>query len=280
MIKLSKYLSLIFYLLAVLTSKVFSDEIVNNIVIKGNERISNETIKLFSEVQSNQEINENDLNEILKNLYETNYFKDVKITLNNGLLTIIVEENPIIGNIIVEGLKAKRIRKMIEDNLSLKQRASYNEVLLNKDIEKVYKTLRDLGFYFPNVEVFVEEKKSTIFDITFKIELGNKTKISKINFTGNNYFKKNKLKSVIISEEYKPWKFISGRKFLKKENVEFDKKLLKNFYLNEGFYNVEINSSFAKLNKDQDFELVFNIIENDKYYFDNLKLNLPPDYNH
>ena len=280
MMNLSKYLSLIIYLLVIFTSKTFSSESVNEIIIKGNQRISSDTIKLFSEVKINQEIDENNLNEILKNLYETNFFKDIKINLKNGLLTIIVEENPIIGNINIEGLKSKKIDKLIKDNLSLKQSASYNEVILNNDLEKVYEILRNEGYYFPQVEIFVEEKTSSIFDITFRIELGNKTKIRKINFTGNNFFKESKLKSVIISEEYKPWKFISGRKYLKKENVEFDKRLLKNFYLNKGFYNVEINSSFAKLdNKEQDFELVFNIIENDRYYFDNLTLNLPSDYN-
>ena len=108
-------------------------------------------------------------------------------------------------------------------------------MILNNDLEKVYEILKNEGYYFPKVEIFVEEKTITIFDITFKIELGNKTKISKINFIGNNFFKENKLKSVIISEEYKPWKFISGRKYLKKQNVEFDKRLLKNFYLNKGF---------------------------------------------
>ena len=107
-------------------------------------------------------------------------------------------------------LKLKN-RQIIKDNLSLKQRTSYNEVILNKDLEKVYETLRNQWYYFPKVEIFIEEKTSSIFDITFKIELGKKTKISKINFTGNNFFKENKLKSVIISEEYKPWKFISGK---------------------------------------------------------------------
>ena len=108
MMNLSKYLSLTLYLLVAFTSKVFSSELVNDIIIEGNERISSDTIRLFSEVKINQEINENNLNEILKNLYETNYFKDVEINLKNGLLTIIVEENPIIGNINIEGVKAKK----------------------------------------------------------------------------------------------------------------------------------------------------------------------------
>ena len=63
MIKLSKYLSLIFCFLLIFCSKVFSSEIVNDILIKGNERISSETIKMFSDVQLNQEINDDNLNE-------------------------------------------------------------------------------------------------------------------------------------------------------------------------------------------------------------------------
>ncbi len=279
MINISKYLSVIIFILALSTQNVFSSEIVKDIEIKGNKRISNETIILFSSIKLNQEINENNFNEILKNLYETNYFKDVKISFKKGLLSIVVDENPIIGNINIEGLKSKKLKNAIKDNLLLKERSSYNEIVLNNDLEGVYETLRNLGFYFPKVEISIKEQSDNIIDITFNIETGNKTKISKINFTGNKYFKKNKLKSVIISEEYKPWKFISGRKYLKKNNVDFDKKLLKNFYLNNGFYDVEINSSFAKLNKDDDFELVFNIIENKKYYFDNLTLNLPSNYN-
>ena len=179
MIKLSKYLSLIFCFLTIFCSKVFSSEIVNDILIKGNERISTETIKMFSDVQLNQEINANNLNEILKNLYQTDYFKDVKINLKDGLLTIIVVENPIVGKINLEGLKAKRIQKKIKDNISLRQRSSYNEIILSNDLEKVYETLRNLGYYFPKVEIFLEEKVNNIIDITFKIDLGNKTKIKK-----------------------------------------------------------------------------------------------------
>ena len=59
--------------------------------------------------------------------------------------------------------------------------------------------------------------------------------------------------------------------------VEFDKRLLKNFYKNNGYYNVEINSSFAKLIDKNEFELVFNIDARSKIYFGELNLNLPID---
>ena len=101
--------------------------------------------------------------------------------------------------------------------------------------------------------------------IDYKIDLGEKSKIGKISFIGDKIYKDSKLKSIIVSEEYKFWKFISGKKFLKEEIIEIDKRLLKNFYLNKGFYNVKINTSFAKLINKNEFELIFNIIQIKKF---------------
>ena len=83
---------------------------------------------------------------------------------------------------------------------------------------------------------------------------------------------------MIVSEEYKFWKFISGKKYLNEKLNKLDLRLLKNFYLNKGYYNVDINSSFAKMISENEFELIFNINSNEKIYFDNLELNLPADY--
>ena len=63
---------------------------------------------------------------------------------------------------------------------------------------------------------------------------------------------------------YKFWKIISGKKYLNQELVEFDRQLLKNFYLNKGYYNVKINTSFAKMISENKFELIYNIQPNKK----------------
>ncbi|MFL2895106.1 MAG: outer membrane protein assembly factor BamA, partial [Candidatus Pelagibacter sp.] len=90
--------------------------------------------------------------------------------------------------------------------------------------------------------------------------------------------KDKKLKSVILSEEYKGWKFLSGKKYLNETMINYDKRLLKNYYLNKGYYNVVINSSFAKMINDEEFELIFNIEANPKLFFGKLNINLPSDF--
>ena len=92
--------------------------------------------------------------------------------------------------------------------------------------------------------------------MVYKFDLGKKAKIKKISFVGNKLFKDKKLRRIIVSSEYKFWKLLTGRKYLNENLVEFDKRLLTNFYKNNGFYNVQVNSSFAKMINDDEFELV------------------------
>ena len=253
-------------------------EIIKEINIVGNERIPNETIMMFSSVSINDDVDDDKVNNILKKLYETGFFENVNIKISNNILNIYVNENPIIEQITYDGIKAKKIKDPITKNLKLRNRSSYNEVDLNFDKEKIISSLKTLGYYFSTVDVYVNELTDNKVNIKFDIDLGEKAKINKISFIGNKIFKDRKLRGVILSEEYKFWKFISGKKYLNEDMIKFDKRLLKNYYLNKGYYNVKINTSFAKLIENNEFELIYNIDSGSKFYFGKLDLKLPIDY--
>ena len=259
-------------------SSVSLAEIVKKIEVFGNVRISSETIISFSSIRTNDDIDENKINESLKSLYESNFFKNVNIKFKQNTLIIEVVENPIIQNLNLDGIKSQRIRDDIFNNLNLKPRGSFFEKNLIKDIDLIKSLSKDLGYYFAKVDATKEILDDNKVNITFKVDLGEKAKINKISFIGDKIYKDSKLRSVIVSEEYKFWKFISGKKYLNEKLNKLDLRLLKNFYLNKGYYNVDINSSFAKMISENEFELIFNINSNEKIYFDNLELNLPDDY--
>jgi outer membrane protein insertion porin family len=266
-----------FIIFLFLSSKAFSDTI-NKIEIIGNDRISDETIKLFISVNINDKINEVKLNNIVKDLYDTDFFKDISVNFDNQILSIKVLENPIIENISYEGVKSDRILEFIKQGTTIKQRSSYNEIEIKKEKQKIENILKNLGYYNSSLNILVEQSKNNLVNIVYDINLGKKSKIEKISFIGNKIFKDKKLRRVITSSEYKFWKFISGRKFLNQNSVLLDERLLTNFYKNNGYYNVKINSSYAKLIDDSNFELIFNIDAGSKIYFGELNLKLPIDF--
>ena len=272
-----KLFSKIFIILFFFSQTTFA-EIIKKIEVSGNKRIPYETVIMFSDVKINEDIKYSQLNEILKNLYESNFFEDISVNLSDNILKISVVEFPIIENIIYKGIKAKKIEEEIKKNLILRPRSSFNKAIYKEDQEKIISTLKSLGFYFSELKSYVEELEDNRVNIINEIDLGKKAKIKKITFIGNKKFKDRKLRNVIISEEYKFWKFISGKKYLNTNLINLDNRLLKNFYLNQGFYNVKVNSTFARLLSDDSFELIFNIEANNKYYFGDLSISLPNDF--
>ena len=128
------FVALIIYITSMNIS--FSENI-NSIEISGNERISKEIIKMFSDVNVGDEIDFNEVNLILKKIYQSNFFEKVDVNFIDNKLTIIVKELPIIQNFTLNGVKAKKIQDKILFNLTLKERSSFNKNFLNEDLKKL-----------------------------------------------------------------------------------------------------------------------------------------------
>ena len=121
---------------------------INKINVSGNERITKESIVIFGEINLNDDFNENKLNDILKNLYETNFFEDVKLNIQDKTLNILVVEYPIIQEVQIEGIKSQKMKTPILDAIKLKKNNSFNEYLIKKDRDLVLNILRSNGYYY------------------------------------------------------------------------------------------------------------------------------------
>ena len=250
----------------------------NKVLINGNERITNETILVFSEVPKDQLLDENSINIILKKLYQTGFFKDVIVKIENKNLIIDVIENPIIQSVFIEGIKRKKTEEEVYEVVNLKDRSAFNNVLLKKDQTLILNYLKNSGYYFATISSTVEDLGNNKVNIFYNIDLGKKARVTKISFIGDKKFKDSKLRGVIVSEEYKVWKVVSGKKYLNENMINLDQRLLTNFYKNKGFYNVLISSSFANFLGDDKFELIYNISSGKKHYFNDFNIKLPLDY--
>ena len=274
--KIKRFIVFIYLLFAF---EIVNAEIYDEIRVNGNERLSVETIIMFSGLTIGQDITNKELNISIKNLFKTNYFKDIKIKANNKTLEISIIENPIIQSIKINGIKNKSI---LNEILEVTKKNEKYPFLKNKILEQnnlLLNIVRASGFYFANVDTKILDNKDNSVDIIHNFKLGNRAIIKKINFQGDKKFKDSKLRNIIKSEEGRFWKFITSDKYLDERKIKNDEFLLKRFYQRKGYYNVNVKSSYAKNINNQYFELIFNIDSGDKYFFNELSIQISDNFN-
>ena len=254
------------------TNWSYSDTI-NKFVIEGNDRIADETVIMFSELKIGDEINSNILNNALKNLYYTDYFKKVELLNENETVFIIIEENPIIQSVDIEGIKENNIYDKVKEVTNKIEKYPFVENKINEQIVLLKNILKSYGYYFVKLNASINNNDNNTVNLIYNFELGEIAKIKKINFIGDKIFNDTILRNIIISEETKFWKFITRNKFLDANRVQADISRLNTFYKNRGYHNVKIKSTTALITNENQFELIFNIKAGSKFLFNDIKFS-------
>ena len=249
-------------------------EIINKIKVKGNQRISVETIAVFGDIILGKNYESQDVSLIIKKLYETTFFSNISATLDNGQLNLIVEENPIINSVIFEGEKANKYKRVLSELLTLREKSSYVSGYIKSDINLIKDFYRELGFYFIKIDAQIKKLDSNRVNVIYTLDKGEKAKISKIYFLGDKIIRDNKLRSIITSQESQFWKIISKNVYLNKGRIELDKRLLKSYYKNIGYYEVKIVSSNVEYSEGVGFVLTFSIDAGQRYKFKKIYANV------
>ena len=265
----------------IITSNFFNQlnaEIVNKIIINNNDRISLGTIKTYGNIELGKNYSEDDLNQVLKNLYNTKFFKDVSFKIENQILIIDVVENRLVQTVNIKGIKSSNIQEAILKSLSLKEKSPFVESEISKDLTNIKNSLIQEGYYFSNVSSKIIMNDNNTVNIIFDIELGKKSKILIIEFTGDKIFKDKTLRTLITTEENKFWKFLSRKKYLNQKKLLLDERLLRQFYLDNGYYDVSVNTSTATILDNNSFKLTYNINAGNLFKVEKATLEIPIDY--
>ena len=250
-------------------------EIVQDIKINGNKKISDETIKIYGGVKIGQDYIDKDLDRIIKNLYGTNFFEDINVNLSNNTLTINLKEFPSINQLILIGEKNSRITKEIKKLIFLKEKQPFIRSKLSDDIELIKRLYSSLGYNSPEINTKIKEFDDTL-DLLIEIVPGQQTKISSINFIGDKKISNKRLRDVIASEENKFWKFLSNNTKFSEELVSLDERLLKNYYKSIGYYDVNIISKSATINKNKNIDITYSIDAGNRYIINKISTNINP----
>ena len=267
---------LIIFVYLLFFGNILSAEIIKKIDISGNERISDETVKVYGEININQNVDNLKINEIIKNLYSTNFFEDIQISVSNGTLFIKLVEYPVINEIIIIGEKAEKYKEEIKKQIKSKKNGPFVKSIIANDEDIIKQLYGSLGFNFLEVKSKVETFKKKRVNLYFEIEKGEKTKISKINFKGDRKIRDRRLRDIITSQESKFWKVITQNTRLNRSNIELDKRLLTNYYKSNGYYDVKVLSEIVELKEDFQAEITFNINAGTRYRISKISTKVDP----
>ena len=251
-----------------------SAEIVKKLEVKGNIRISEETIKVYGEIKLNEDYSNIEINNVLKRLYKTEFFEDIKISLDTGVMNINVKEYASINSIDLVGEKSNTVKEKILEQLKLQNKESFIDSKLSEDIDLIKKIYASMGYNFATVEAKIKKFSDNRINLTFFLDKEKKTNIAKIYFTGDKKVKEKRLIDIIVSEEKKFWKFLSKNTFLNNNNIELDKRLLTNYYKSLGFYDVQVLSSNAVISKDNFTTLTYTINAGTRYRINKISTNV------
>jgi outer membrane protein insertion porin family len=248
--------------LIVLTNVTFAE--IKKINIVGNARVSSATIESLVDKKISN-IDSIYINNLTKKIYDTDFFADVKISFNQDALTINVIENPIVNFFYINGVKDSDLDQ-VNKIITLKENSIFSSSKLKKDIEATREFLNASGYYQASITPEVIKIDNNQINLIINIDKKEISKIKNIYFIGNKYFSNSQLLDVITSTEDGWWKIFSSSA-LSEQRIEYDKQLLKDFYKSKSFYDAQIESAFASIDKNNKFTLTYSINSGKKYKF-------------
>ncbi len=247
-------------------------ERIDQIRIQGAERIETTTIMSYVGMQVGDELQDDTLNLALKRLFRTGLFADVNMVEKNGVVDIVVAENPIVNEISFEGNKKIKDENLLAE-VQLRPRTVFTLSKITADVERLQEIYRLSGRFAAVIEPKIIKLDQNRVNVVFEITEGAKTRIRHVNFIGNKEFDDEKLKTVIRSKESAWYRFISSDDKYDPDRLTFDKELLRRYYMNLGFADFQVTSAVAELSRNQeDFYVTFTIEEGKRYKVRDVKI--------
>ncbi len=243
------------------------------IKIQGNQRIEEGTIRSYMLVQPGDGFDADRIDRSLKTLFATGLFQDVTINRDGNTVVVKVVENPIVNRIAFEGNK-KLTDEQLRPALQLRARAVFTPQLAAADRQRLLDLYAKRGRFAATVEPKIVRLDQNRVDVIFECNEGETTLISRIAIVGNRAFSENRLREVINSREQAFYRLLSTSDEYDPERVNFDKELLRRFYLKNGYADFEVKDATAELTPDKRaFFVTFNVNEGERYKVAKVTIN-------
>ncbi len=240
---------------------------IAGIVVQGNSRVEPDSVRSYLAVKEGDPFDPEKLDQSLKTLFATGLFADVKLSRDGNNLVIQVVENPIINRIAFEG-NSKLEDDALRQEIQSRPRVVFTRAKVQADVKRILELYRRSGRFNATVEPKIIQLEQNRVDLVFEIHEGSTTGIRAITFVGNEHYSDGSLREVIRTKESAWFRFLSSDDRYDPDRVNFDRELLRKFYLSEGYADFRVASAVAELTPDkEDFFVTFTVSEGPRYKF-------------
>jgi outer membrane protein insertion porin family len=238
---------------------------VSEIAISGNSRVSDSTISAYLPVRVGDAISEDSLDNAIDSLFATKLFNDVTINIEGTRISIAVVENPIVNRVNIEGNDVLDDERLLAE-LDIQPRRVFTRKVAVDATQKLLEIYRLSGRYAAEITPQVIRLDNNRVDLIFEVDEGPLIKVTSISFIGNETFSDFALRQVISSRQERWWAFLSSVDKYDESRLDYDARLLRQFYLGRGYANIEIKRAQGGLLADRSgFALTFEIDEGTRY---------------
>ncbi len=249
--------------------------VVKDIRVEGLQRIAAGTVFSYLPIKVGDRVDESVTPEIVRSLYRTGFFKDVKLEREGDVLVISVDERPAISDITIEGNKAidtDELKKGLKD-IGLAEGRTFNKSVLEKIENELRRQYFSQGKYGVKIVSTVTPLERNRVAVEIDIVEGETATIKRINIVGNKAFDEDDLLGEFKQTTGGWLSWVTKDNQYSKQKLSADLEILRSFYLDRGYLNFRIDSTQVTITPDkQDIYVTINVSEGDVYTVRDVKL--------
>jgi outer membrane protein insertion porin family len=239
--------------------------VIRGIDVVGNQRIEAETIRSYMLLQPGDAFDADRLDRSLRTLFATGLFRDVRVARQGDRIRVTVEENPIVNRVAFEG-NARVSEDVLRAEATLRPRAVFTPQQAQADRQRILDLYARRGRFAARVEPKIIQLDQNRVDVVFEVTEGETALVTRVSFVGNAAFSDSRLRDAIATREQAWYRLLSSSDIYDPERLNFDRELLRRYYLRNGYADVQITGSTAELAPDNSgFFVTFTIEEGPRY---------------
>ncbi|WP_082738941.1 outer membrane protein assembly factor BamA [Aliiruegeria sabulilitoris] len=236
-----------------------------NLDIQGNQRIDAATIATYAGIGRGQTVSAAELNDAYQGIAGTGLFETVELVPSGNTLIIKVQEYPTINVIAFEGnrrLNDTALSEVVESQT----RRIYSPTDAEADAANIAEAYRQTGRIAATVTPKIIRRSDNRVDLVFEIQEGKVSEIERISFVGNRSYSDYRLRRALETKQAGIFRAFVARDTLVEDRLEYDKQLLRDFYTNRGYVDVQVLSATAEIDRNRRGNVVtFNLREGQQF---------------